>query len=902
MDKKLVLIDGYGFLFRAYFAIKGLKRSDGVAVNGVYGFTRMLMDLMIDINASHIAVVFDTGKKTFRHEIYSEYKANRPPVPEDLIPQFSIVRDVVKSLNIKILEKVGYEADDVIATVATKAKEEGFEVLIVSSDKDLMQLVDDKIFMYDAMKNKEIHIADVIEKWGVEPVKVLDVLSLIGDTSDNVPGVPSIGPKTATELIKEFGSVENLINNLDRIKQEKRRNAIIENLDNLNLSKTLITLDKNVELEDSLDDLRVQKIEPKKLIRFLDTMEFYSISKKMKEVYNISDDDLFSEKKSNFFEYKKINTLEQLKLCLGNITDKLYIDLLTEKYEEYNNIKTITLIDIKNKYICNIPLDDENIDLFGNKNTDCLSSSVVFSALKSVLEDKNILKISHNIKKFIRICKKYDVDVNNYDDIALISYILDAGKVNNDLVSLIEEYLLNNFEIKLKNTETNSKILTTYEKNKEITKITGDLFTISCFVLETIYYIYNILIDRLNNSEQKNIYYDIEIPLAKILADMEYTGVKIDVGELKSLSNYFLQQINDIEKFIYDIVGYEFNIGSPKQLGEILFVKLGLPHKKTKTSSYSTDNEVLEDLSNKGYEIADKIIEWRHFSKLKSTYSDVLVKLMDNEHRIHTTFLNTNVVTGRLSSMNPNIQNIPIKTEEGIKIRNTFIAKEGYKLIGADYSQIELRILAHYAEVKNLIESFKNGIDIHTETAKKVFGTDEITSDMRRQAKIINFSIVYGTTSFGLSKRLNSSKHIADVYMKNYFALYPEIKQYMSNMVDFVKENGYTKTLFGRKCYIDLASAKGIQKQFIERLAINSPIQGSGADIIKMATVDLYNKLKDFDAKIILQVHDELVIEAKEDISEKVAEIVKNTMENITKLIVPLPVEVKIGNNWGEIH
>lgn len=903
MKKRLVLIDGYGFLFRAYFAIKNLKKSDDTATNGAYGFTRMLMNLLANINATHIAIVFDSGKKTFRHEIFPQYKANRPPVPEDLIPQFTMIRDAANALNIKTLEKVGYEADDIIATLATKAEKEDFEVLIVSSDKDLMQLVDDNIFMYDAMKEKKIHIEDVIEKWGVEPSKLLDVLSLIGDTADNVSGVQGIGPKTAVELINEYGSVENLIENVQNIKQEKRKNTIINHLDDLKLSKRLITLEKNVDLEEKLDDLKIQAIEPEKLIKFLNSMEFYTIADKVREAYRGQDEDLFNDKKSNFFEYKKITNQKQLDECIKNIKSKLYIDIITEKYENYDNIRSITIIDNTKKYICFIPFENniEN-DLFSSNTEGFFGIDNVFNSFKEILKNENILKISYNIKKLIRISKQYNIEINNYDDIGVMSYVLDSGKFDISQNELIKQFLYDNIELKIKNLEKNNELLVNYEKNKEISKITSDLFNISCFKLETIFFLYDIMKDRIDCCKQKDIYYKIENPLIKVLAEMEFNGIKIDVNELNSLSSYFLKKINDTEESIFKEVGCIFNIGSPKQLGEILFEKLNLPHKKTKTGSYSTDNEILEELSEQGFQIADKIIEWRHFSKLKSTYSDILVKLIDKNYRIHTTFLNTNVVTGRLSSINPNIQNIPIKTEEGTKIRRTFIAKDGYKLIGADYSQIELRILAHYANVKKLIESFNNNEDIHTETAKKVFGVEEITPDMRRNAKIINFSIVYGTTSFGLSKRLNNNKKEAENYMSNYFKLYPEIKQYMKNTIDFASKNGYTETLFGRKCYIDLANSKNIRKQFLERLAINSPIQGTGADIIKMATVELQKKLKDFDAKILLQIHDELVIEVKEEIANNVAKIVKDTMENITKLSVPLIAEAKIGNNWDEIH
>ena len=907
MDKKLVLIDGYGFLFRAFFAIKAnMTRSDGTPTNGVYGFTRMLINLLVEVNATHIAVVFDSGKKTFRNDIYDKYKANRPPVPQELIPQFPLIRDVAKALNLCVLEKEGFEADDIIATIALKAVKEGYEVLIVSSDKDLAQVVDENIFIYDAMKQVKVGVEEVKEKWGVEnPKQLLDVLSLMGDSADNVPGVPSIGPKTASELINQFGSIENLIENLDKIKQEKRRNAIKDNLDDLLLSKRLITLFTDVSIINSMDELQIKPLNPIKLRDFLNDMEFFSIAKQIEKSFHLDelDNEINEETTSNKFEYKKITDIESLQLILNDLNENLYIDFITENNADYTDIKAISFIDEKRRFIFYIPLIENNVyDFFIVNDDKTLNIEKVLNELKPYLESKVV--ISYNIKKIIRIAKEYNIDIDKYEDCGVISYLLDNGKFSQELSFLIKNYLYDNVEIKIKNIEENNNLIIDYEKGKLLSKITKDIFSFACFKIEMIYFLHNILFDRIQGDNLLEFYNNLEKPLIKVLADMEFEGIKINIKELANLSIYFQGEIDRLEKDIYELSGEHFNIASPKQLGEILFEKMQLPYPKSsakKTGNYSTDIDILENLSEKGYEIADKILEWRHFSKLKSTYSDILPKLIDKNHRLHTTYLNTYVISGRLSSINPNLQNIPIKTEEGVKIRKAFVAKDGYKFVGGDYSQVELRVLAEFANVKGLIKLFNDGIDIHMETAKQIFPDQEITRELRGYAKAINFSIIYGTTAFGLSKRLNTTKNSAQKYMDNYFKIYPEVKIYMNKEIEFAKENGYVETLFGRKAYID-NDIKGIQKAYVDRLCINAPIQGTAADIIKKAMIVLYDKLKGYDAKILLQIHDELIVEVKEEQAEEVAKIMQNTMENIVKFKIPLLAECKIGNNWDEIH
>lgn len=882
--KRLILVDGYSFFFRAFFALKNIKnRSDGLPVNGVYGFTKMLINLIVDLKSTHIAVVFDTGGKTFRHDIFEGYKANRPPVPEEMIPQFPIIREVVDVLNIKSIEKSGYEADDIIATLSKQAKKDGYEVWIVSGDKDLMQLVDDNVFMYETKDNKIIGIKEVEEKWGVKPDKLLDVLSLMGDKADNVSGVPSIGEKTAIELINEFGSVENIIENVDNIKQEKRKKAIKENIDKLKLSKQLITLCDSVDLDGlNIDDLSFNMLNPARFRDFLNKMEFFSLARDVEKVFNVSNNNEENKK------YKKITTIEDLKRNCDNIKD-FYFEILTSNIT--GNVDFISFCNNDLYFAIHIK---ESSDLLSNN----LSIEDVLGVLKNIFEDKNIKKISYDIKQSINILKQYNINIINYEDIKIIAYLLDNGKYNIVLSNIIEHYLYNNIEIKINNIDRYNSIIKKYELENKIVNI----FDVVCFRIDMINTLYNILYSRIiDNKELYEIYENIEKPITDILANMEFLGVKIDINLLKQLSNDFSNDILRLEKEIHDISGSNFNINSPAQLSDILFNKLCLPKitKPTKSGIYSTDIETMETLYQNGFEIAGKIIEYRHFTKLKNTYTDALQKLVDNNSRVHTTFSNTNVITGRLSSNNPNLQNIPIRTEDGEKIRKTFISKNGYSFIGVDYSQIELRILAEYADVKRLKENFKNGLDIHTETAKKVFNINDITPDMRRIAKAINFSIVYGTTSFGLAKRLDKTNNEAKQYMDNYFELYPEIKEYMNNIKDFVKKNGYIKTMFNRICYIDL---NGPQKSFLERLAINAPIQGTGADIIKIAMIKVNEAIKNYNANILLQIHDELLIEVKDEELEEVKNIVKNTMENVVDFGVDFPVEIKTGKNWGDVH
>lgn len=946
---RLVLIDGYNFLFRAYYAIRHLTRSDGLPTGALFGFTRMLMNILVDIHSTHMAVVFDTGKKNFRHKIYPKYKANRPPAPEDLVPQFPLAREAVEALNVHILEKVGYEADDVIATLAARAAAKDFEVLIISSDKDLMQLVDSKISVYDAMKNKKIGINEVKEKWGVEPKKVLDILALTGDSSDNVPGVPGIGPKTALLLINKYGDTEGVIKNVDDIKQNKRRESIRENVENIRLSKQLINLDKNVDLGISVKDLATKDLHPETFLQFLKVHEFNSIAKKVEKAFgvkaeDIKEPDLFRDhvkkpkqskdpltpkkyKTTSKSVHKQITDLKELDeiIAKAEYDGKLFMDILTDKIEFNSKVLSIVLSPGENIYCVNVKdgkKQSENLDLFSSDSNqkDSLNSfdiKEILKKLKNILNDESVLKIGYDVKKQIKILNGYDVKIQSFEDVSVISYIVSAGLHSQNLSTIIYENLIRKksknqwhlpLEYKQMSIEAKTELLKDYEKGKTLTDLTKKQFEISCFYVEAVKELYAILKQEIYNKKLSSIYETFERPLTAILADMEITGVNVNIVELKKLSEDFTKKIAKLEKEIYKLADTEFNIGSPKQLNEILFQKMKIPAKKKSAKSgwYSTKSDILEQLGADGHKIATKILEWRHFSKLKTTYTDALPKIINKKTgRIHTTFSNITAATGRLSSVNPNLQNIPIRTEEGTKIRKAFVAKKGCKLVSADYSQVELRVLANYANVKNLIRDFNDKKDVHKTTAAKVFNVEEngVTKDMRRTAKAINFSIVYGTTAYGLAKRINSSNKEAKQYIENYFKVYPEIAEYMENSKEFAKKNGYVESMFGRRCHINL-NVKGAQRGFAERLAINAPMQGTAADIIKKAMIDLHEKLKKSGskAKIILQVHDELILEAPESEAEKTAKLLKEIMEKAFIFKVPLDVEVSVGKNWAEIH
>ncbi|MSP33613.1 MAG: DNA polymerase I [Rickettsiales bacterium] len=936
IEKKLVLIDGYGFVFRAYHSLPPLTRSDGTPVGAVYGFTNMLIKLLATLHASHVAVVFDSGSKTFRNDIYPAYKANRPPCPEDLIPQFSIVREAAESLNLAILEKVGVEADDIIATLAKKYAEENFKVLIISSDKDLMQLVSPYIKMYDAMKNKMIGAFEVKEKFDVLPERVLDVLSLMGDSSDNIPGVKGIGPKTAAELINHFGNLENIFEHLDEIKQEKRRQLLTDGVEKAKLSKILLTLKEDVEMGITLQDLEVRDIDGGKLALFLEKQGFRSLVERVKKEFSVagnsvpqSSSTINNSTADN--HTNKIDTQKSSYIAAENFDDikKIIIDsaeifaqikkqarengVVTIDYESNNDeITTLTLSSskheeaIKEIYYCEIKNAATNgaIDLF-NFDTQKTSNAISLDNLQEILSDNSIKKIFFDAKNFMRaffFARPQTFDLQAFEDISLINHLLNSS-IKNDFRELISLNLVEDIE-----SRDFTAIFNELEKSKIPQQFSDENKKVEFYAFKNyaLWQLYKILSPKIISEKLTSSYQSCEKPLLPILASIENNGVKVDTKKLHELSQEFGDRILSLSHQIHKIAGQEFNIASPKQLGEILFEKMQLASSKKskKTGVLSTNSEVLEELAEQGFEIADKVLEFRKLSKLKNTYTDALPKEINAKTgRIHTHLSSISTITGRLSSSNPNLQNIPIKSDEGKKIRQSFIAEKNHSLISVDYSQIELRVIAHIAQIENLITAFKEDKDIHRITAAQVFGLKEedVTAAIRSKAKAINFGIIYGISGFGLARQLGIGRKEAGEYIKSYLATYPGIDAYMKKYIELARQNGFVETIGGRKCFIRGINDKHpVIRAESERLAINAPIQGSAADIIKKAMIKLDKKMKEkkLVAKIILQIHDELLIEAPENEVDIVSRLIKEEMERAMALDVPLKVDVVVGKSW----
>lgn len=929
--KKIALIDAYGFVFRAYHSLPALNRADSTPVGAVFGFTNMLIKLLAQLNVSHVAVIFDSGSKTFRNEIFPEYKANRPPCPIDLIPQFSIVREASLALNLVSIEKIGFEADDIIATLAKKSAKDGFEVLIVSSDKDLMQLVDDNIAIYDAMKNRIVKAKEVNEKFFVDPKYVLDVLSLIGDSSDNIPGVKGIGPKNASQLILQFGSLENIYDHLDEVKNEKKRQLLIDNKENAFLSKKLVRLDDNVELNITIDDLKLKPINPNILIDFLDKQGFRSLILKIKKEFNVENyqvvSDLNSEINNNKINNSASNSATEIKyqeiLSISDL-DRLHKDsiengIIVIDYflfdDEINLITFSTSQNNENSHeifylnIVNKNFDNENtsLDLFDFKEKNScenVKNNFDISVIFKILEDQSIRKIFYSSKNFFKFLYRYnshnitkvDIDKITFDDVSLINYLINTS-TSNGLRELIDSKLDTNLE------ELGyGQIFSDLSKNKfpEQFKINQNKINFFVFINQKIYQLFQILSTQLFNLKINNIYLQYQIPLIKILAKIENNGIKINLEKIQNLSQEFSLKINQLTKEIHQLANQEFNIASSQQLADILFNKLGLLSKikSKKTQNPSTAINVLEDLALDGVEIIDKIIEFRKFSKLKNTYTDGLPKVINKfSGRIHSHFSNISTITGRLSSSNPNLQNLPIKSMEGKKIRQCFIAQKNFRLLSADYSQIELRIIAHIAKIIPLIDAFKLNKDIHSITASEVFKIplEEITSEIRSKAKAINFGIIYGISHYGLAKQLKISNNEASQYIKSYFTTYPGIEEYMKKTTLFAKENGYVETIIGRKIFINNINNTNFNiASEAKRQAINAPIQGSSADIIFKAMIDIDREFvkNQLTSKMILQIHDELVFEINDQERDLAIKIIKDKMENSIKLDADLKIDI----------
>ena len=910
-QNRLILIDGSAYIFRAYYGLPPMNRPDGIPINAVFGFTNMLVKLIEDYREDKMIVVFDAARENFRNAIFKDYKANRGETPEELIPQFEIIRECVDAFNIPQIEIEGFEADDIIASYCQLAEKQKIKSIIVSSDKDLMQLVNKNVTMLDPMKNKSIGIDQVIEKFGLPPEKVIQIQALTGDKVDNIPGAPGIGPKTALQLIEEFGNVQSLIKNAIKIPQEKRRNIILNNKDDILISLELVKLKKDIDLTLKINDIHTYSSIDKNenLSKFLSNQGFKSIAERLKNNSFIKTD-LFDKPQENQIEkkYSLINKIEDLDKLINLIkkTGLCAIDTETNSLniEEAILVGVSIAVDENSAYY--IPINHKNLENTKRINEQ-INEAELIKSLQFICNDASILKIGHNIKFDLRILDKYQIKFKSIADTMLLSYAIDNGVTKHNMDDLA--YLhLNHTNIKFKELVGSGK--------KEITFDYVDLNRALEYAAEDALItlkLYNFLNDRLKNEKSNFVYNEIDLPLINVLSLIEKNGIKVDTKYLNQLSKEFERESLILEKKIFNLAGKNFNIGSPKQLGEILFIDLSIQGgKKTKTGTFSTDSSTLSNLSDQGYEIASLILEWRELTKLKSTYTDALQNQATiNKSRVHTSYGIANTLTGRLSSNDPNLQNIPIRTSNGRKIRKAFICNTNKILMSFDYSQIELRLAAEISGDNNFIEAFKNNEDIHSSTASQIFGisTKKLDSEMRRKAKAINFGILYGISPYGLAKQIGVTNSEAKIYIENYFNKYPKIKKYMDDQIEFAKTNFYVETIFGRRCNIKNINDKNFAvRGFAERQAINAPIQGTAADIIKLAMIEL-NKMiinDELKIKILLQVHDELIFEIigsqKDTTVEKIKYVMENTHLEFKNFKVPLIVDYGVGNNWGDAH
>ncbi len=912
------LIDGSGYIFRAYYALPPLTRkSDGLPVGAVSGFCNMLFKLLEDSKSNdnlekptHFAVIFDSARKNFRNEIYSEYKGNRSDAPDDLIPQFEYIRKSVKAFNLPSIELINYEADDLIATYVEKILDLGAKVTIVSSDKDLMQLYKKGVRIYDPMKNKFINQDDVHNKFGVTPEKVIDVQSLAGDSTDNVPGVPGIGVKTAAELINQYGTLENLLRNASKIKQNKRRETLINNKDDAIISKKLVTLKKDVPVKNKIEEFILKNVDHDKLYTFLREMEFNRLLSSAISKYggtntgtkdiNKNSEKITEIKKKNYQLIKNEKEIEDWMKQSEEIGE-FAIDTETTSLDPHT--ANLVGISISNRIgnACYIPLNH----ISGNN----LNEKKVLSILKNYLEDESIKKIGQNIKFDFIVFYNRGITLNSMEDTMLMSYTLDAGKNRHNMDTLSEIHL-GHETIKFKDlVGTGKKQLNFSEVNVSEAK------DYAAEDADITFRLYKIFLKSLKAEKLLNIYELFEKPLIKILAEMEIKGIKLDKSSLNKLSSKFSTKIEKLEKSIFKISKKTFNIASTKQLGEIMYNDLKIAAlKKTKKGSFATSASVLEDLAFKGYEFPKLILEWRQISKLKNTYSDALPEhINQNTKRVHTSFLLAATTTGRLASSDPNLQNIPIKTDDGKDIRKAFVSEKNHKLISADYNQVEMRILADLADVKQLKKAFLNNEDIHTLTASQVFGKEinKIDSETRRKAKAINFGIIYGISQYGLAKQINVSNNEAEEFLNSYFKKFPEIKDYMKTTVNFCRKSGYVSNIFGRKTHLTGINDKNFNvRNFQERAAINAPIQGSASEIMRLAMIRINKEIsnnKNNSLKMLLQIHDELIFEESSKETKKSTKLIKDLMLSVKdselhSFSIPLLVDVNIGENWGELH
>ena len=913
------LIDGSGYIFRAYYALPPLSRkSDGMPTGAVNGFCNMLYKLLEDSKSkenlqrpTHFAVIFDSARKNFRNEIYKDYKANRSEAPDDLAPQFEYIRKSVEAFNLPSIEMLNYEADDLIATYCEKILKEGAKVTIVSSDKDLMQLYKKNVRIYDPMKNKFISNEDVLSKFGVDANKVIEVQALAGDSSDNVPGVPGIGVKTAAELINKYGTVEKLLANVDEIKQNKRRETILENKEKALISKRLVTLKKDVPIKDKIQDFELKEINKDKLYDFLREMEFNRLLSQVISFYGevkttktkFSENHNSKIEKEYFKNYKLIKTIDEIDYWIKKAEEKgeIAIDTETSSLDPQTADLIGISLCIEAGEACYIPI--------GHKKNVSLSLEKVIKKIKILLEDSSIKKIGQNIKFDYIVLHHHGINMTSMEDTMLMSYTLDAGKNRHNMDTLSEIHL-NHKTISYKDIVGSGK--------KQISFNEVEILKAKDYAAEdadVTYRLFKIFEKNLKIEKLKEIYEVFEKPFIKILASMEINGVKIDSNFLNDLSKKFELKIRNLEKKIFKISKKEFNIGSTKQLGEIMYNELKISAlKKTKKGSFATSASVMEDLAYKGHELPKLILEWRQISKLKNTYSESLPTFVNNKtKRVHTSFLLAATTTGRLASSDPNLQNIPIKTDDGKNIRKSFIAEKNNLLVSADYNQIEMRILADLADVRELKKAFKNNEDIHTLTASQVFNIDikKVDSNTRRKAKAINFGIIYGISQYGLAKQIMVSNIEAQEFLNSYFKKFPEIKEYMDSTIKFCRKSGYVNNIFGRRTYITGINDKNFNvRNFQERAAINAPIQGSASEIMRLAMIRIHKLLensKNLKSKMLLQIHDELIFEVPENEVKKTCEMIKKEMSGVSKsdlhaFSIPLTVDINSGENWGILH
>jgi DNA polymerase I len=988
------LVDGSSYIFRAYHALPPINRkSDGLQLNAVFGFCNMLWKLLRDMSPeerpTHLAVIFDKSEKTFRTEMYPDYKAHRPDPPDDLRPQFKFIREAVQAFDLPCLEQDGFEADDLIATYVREACAAGATATIVSSDKDLMQLVTDCVVMFDTMKDKRIGRAEVMEKFGVPPEKVIEVQALIGDSTDNVPGVPGIGVKTAAQLIGEYGDLETLLARTGEIKQEKRRQALIDHAENARLSKKLVTLDDHVALDVPLGDLAVHEPDHKRLIAFLKAMEFHSLTRRVAEFSGVEAAEILPDDRwaggsarlpspspgeggegrrrspgegpgsapqlplippaappdlsrkgrgepptltpqalaaarlqaarNERFDrkrYETVRSLDRLRALIERARDAgfIAIDVQTTSLDPMQAELCGFALAVGPNEACYVPLghrqggEGGNGTLFrGDVVPDQISEDAALEALEPLLTDPGVLKIGEDFKFDWQIFALRGIEIAPYDDIKLMSYVVDAGRADHGLGGLAQSYF-DHAAIDLNEVIKTGKTKVTFdcvavERATEYAAEAADIAS----------RLWRVLKPRLASEHVLNVYETLERPLLAVLARMERRGISIDREVLSRLSGEFAQEAAGLEAKIKEIAGEAINPGSPKQLGDVLFGKLGLPGgTKTRTGQWSTGARALEDLAEQGHVLPQKILDWRQVSKLKSTYTDALPGFVNpTTHRVHTSYALAATTTGRLSSSDPNLQNIPVRTEDGRKIRRAFIASPGFKLVSADYSQIELRLLAEIAGIEPLQKAFREGLDIHAMTASEMFGVPvkDMPGEIRRRAKAINFGIVYGISAFGLANQLGIGREEAGAYIRKYFERFPGIRDYIDTTKAFAKKNGYVFTLFGRKChYPEINVSNASIRSFNERAAVNARLQGSAADIIRRAMVRMDGALaaKKLSAQMLLQVHDELVFEVPEAEVDKTLPVIKKVMEDAplpaVSLSLPLQVEAHAADNWDAAH